>query len=144
MNEFDTLWEELGSSRIMVLSTCADGRVTSRSMSVVIYDGKLWCQTNMDYMKCAQIRKNHNVSLCWSNISVEGECRILGAPYTVSGFLAAMDRAYPDAVKRWAHIPEERVLEITPSLVRSWVYEDGVPYIRTWDMRDMTYRKERQ
>lgn len=42
MNEFDRLWNDIDDSRIMILSTCADNRVTSRSMSVVIYDGKFY------------------------------------------------------------------------------------------------------
>ena len=36
MTEFIRLWNDIGESRVMVLSTCADNRVTSRSMSMVI------------------------------------------------------------------------------------------------------------
>lgn len=32
--EFQRLWNKIGSSGIMILSTCADNRVTSRAMSV--------------------------------------------------------------------------------------------------------------
>ena len=43
--EFQRLWNKIGSSGIMILSTCADIRVTSRAMSVVVIDGKFYCQT---------------------------------------------------------------------------------------------------
>ena len=144
MDVFERLWSELGSHGVMVLSTCAGNRVTSRSMSVVVYGGRFYCQTNVNYLKCRQIEQNPNVSLCCGSHVTEGECRIAGKPSEIPGFIAAMERAFPDAVKRWSALPEERVLEITPAEVRSWVYEDGIPYIEIWDMKEETYRKERQ
>ena len=144
MNDFDTMWAELGESRVMVLSTCAEDRVTSRSMSMVIYGGKFYCQTNEDYLKCRQIKVNPNVSLCSGNFTAEGICRIIGKPHDNMDFISAMRKAYPDAVERWSQLPEECVLEITPAVVHSWVYENDVPYIKTWDFSDNTYRKERQ
>ena len=144
MDAFTRLWDDIGDHGIMVLSTCACGRVTSRSMSVVVYDGKFFCQTNAGYLKCRQIAVNPNAALCFGKYSVEGICSIKGHPTGDPGFMAAMERAYPDAVKRWSHLSEERVLEITPVLVRSWIYEDGVPYIEKWDMRTDSYPRERQ
>lgn len=144
MNEFDRLWDDIGECAVMVLSTCAENKVTSRSMSVVVYSGKFYCQTNRDYLKCRQIAVNPNVALCFGNHSVEGRCRIIGKPYDIPGFICAMEKSYPDAVKRWSKLPEECVLEITPTLVRSWIYDNNVPYIETWDFSGNTYRKEQQ
>lgn len=144
MNEFDRLWNDIDVSRVMILSTCADKRVTSRSMSVVIYGGKFYCQTNKDNLKCKQIADNPNVALCWTNFSVEGKCRIIGRPCDIPDFIQAMKKAYPDAVKRWSMLSEECVLEITPALIKSWIYENNVPYIEIWDFSDNTYRKEQQ
>lgn len=144
MDEFDRLWNDLGTHGVMVLSTCAEGRVTSRSMSMVIIDGKFFCQTNKDYLKCKQISDNPNVALCFGKYSIEGKCEILGHPQAESEFLDSLNKAYPDAVKRWSALGYERVLEIKPSLIRSWIYEDNIPYIETWDFSCKTYRKERQ
>lgn len=65
--QFDGLWNKIGSHGIMVLSTCADNRVTSRAMSVVVFDGRFYCQTDERYLKCSQIKINPNVSLCMNN-----------------------------------------------------------------------------
>ena len=51
------LWKKLGSHSVMTLSTCARSRVSSRPMSVVVIDGKFYCQTDMSYLKCSQIRE---------------------------------------------------------------------------------------
>lgn len=144
MTEFIRLWNDIGESRVMVLSTCADNRVTSRSMSMVIYCGKFYCKTNKDYLKCRQIADNPCVSICCENYSIEGKCRVIGKPYDIPDFINAMEKSYPDAVKRWSCLPEECVLEVTPTLVKSWIYDNNVPYVETWDFSNNTYRKEKQ
>lgn len=144
MSDFSRLWKDIGDGRIMVLATCAGDRVTSRSMSVVVYGGKFYCQTNREYLKCRQIAENPNAALCFGNYSAEGKCRIIGKPYDIPEFMSAMEKAFPDAVKRWSGLPQECVIEITPTLIKSWIYENDVPYIEIWDFSDGTYRKERQ
>lgn len=144
MNDFERLWDEIGRGGVMVLSTCAENKVTSRAMSVVVINGKFYCQTNKDYLKCRQIAENTNVALSYRNYSVEGVCRNIGSPYEVKRFITAMEQIFPDAVKRWSKLPEECVLEITPVLIRSWVYENNVPFIEEWDIENGTYRKDRQ
>ena len=49
-------------------------------MSVVIIEGKFYCQTDVNYLKCRQISDNPNVSLCTVNFSIEGKCIISDAP----------------------------------------------------------------
>ena len=144
VSEFDRLWNNMGECAVMVLSTCAENKVTSRSMSVVVYGGKFYCQTNKDYLKCRQITENPNAALCFGNYSIEGRCSIIGKPYDIPEFISAMEKSYPDAVKRWSKLPEECVLEITPILIKSWIYENNVPYIETWDFSNNTYRKKQQ
>ncbi len=144
MNVSEKLWNDIGENTVAVLSTCFGGRVTSRKMSMVIINGNFYCQTNKDYLKCRQISENPNVSLCFGTYTIEGVCTIKGKPFSDSTFIAAMEKAYPDAVKRWSYLPAERILEIRPALVRSWIYEDDIPYIETWNLENDTYGKERQ
>ena len=144
MDEFERLWADIGTRSVMVLSTCADGRPYSRSMSVVVYDWKFFCQTNREYPKCRHIENSPYIALCFGKYSVEGKCRISGRPFDDTKFIKAMEKAFPDAVKRWSALPEECVLEMTPDRIRSWVYEDNIPYIETWDFKTHRYKKERQ
>ena len=140
-NDFEKLWQDIGTHGVMVLSTCADNRVTSRSMTVAVIDGRFYCQTNKDYLKCRQIAQNPNVALCFSRFTIEGVCRDIGKPCDNEFFVKALGKAYPDAVERWSSLPQECVLEITPTLIQSWIYENDIPYIETWDFSESTYAK---
>lgn len=144
MTEEQSLWNKIGSAGVMILSTCADNRVTSRAMSVVVIGGKFYCQTDERYLKCRQIKANPMVSLCVNNFSIEGECRIIGRPYENGLFIEKMKACFPDAVSRWSKLPTECVLEITPMRISSWIYEDGKPYIEHWDFENNSYVKEIQ
>ena len=143
-SEFQQLWRKIGSHGIMVLSSCAENRVTSRAMSVVVIDGKFYCQTDRRYLKCRQIMANPNVSLCVNNFSIEGECRIIGKPSENAFFIAKMKEHFPDAVSQWSELPTECVLEITPKLVSAWIYEDNKPYIERWNFESSSYVTEIQ
>ena len=143
-SEFQQLRRKIGSHGIMVLSSCAENRVTSRAMSVVVIDGKFYCQTDRRYLKCRQIMANPNVSLCVNNFSIEGECRIIGKPSENAFFIAKMKEHFPDAVSQWSELPTECVLEITPKLVSAWIYEDNKPYIERWNFENSSYVKEIQ
>lgn len=144
MDSIYSLWNKLGSHGVMVLAACAENSVTSRAISVVVIDGKLYCQTDERYLKCQQIKANPNVSLCVNNFSVEGECRIFGKPLENEFFINKMKEHFPDAVLRWSKVPTECVLEITPRLVTSWIYEDDKPYTEQWDFENHTYRRDEQ
>lgn len=148
MNEskatFQRLWSMLGFSSVMALATCAENRVTARAMSVVVMDEKLFCQTNEQYLKCRQIQLNPNVCLCVSHFSIEGTCRNIGKPAENAAFMEKMKTCFPDAVARWSLLPAECVLEITPRLVSSWIYEDNRPYMERWDFTTGSYSKELQ
>lgn len=138
------LWDKIGSHGVMTLSTCSQGRVTSRAMSVVVIGGKFYLQTGEGYLKYRQLQENPNAALCFGNFSVEGVCRILGHPSECSRFLAAIREHFSSAAERWSVQPFERVLEITPTLIYSWVYEGNIPYMEYYDLINMTYRKERK
>lgn len=138
------LRDKIGSHGVMTLSTCAKERVTSRAMSVVVIDGKFLCQTGEGYLKYRQLQDNPHAALCFGSFSVEGICRILGHPTEHDTFLSAMREFFPSAAERWSGQPFERVLEITPTLIYSWVYEENIPYMEYYDLVNMTYRKERK
>lgn len=146
INEFEKqasrLWKLMGSHSVMVLSTCAQNRVTSRPMSTVIIDGKFYCQTDINYLKCKQLSENPGAALSFKNFSIEGICRIMGKPTEQEFFMRAMKMHFPLAAKRWSSVPTECLLEITPTLVYLWDYENLKPYMEYWDFQSKTYRKE--
>lgn len=138
------LWKKISSHDIMTLSTCAESRVTSRSMSMIRIDGKFYCQTDETYLKFKQVSENPNVAVCWKNFSIEGICRCVGKPLDGKNafFADAYKKHFAGSYKAYSALPTERLLEITPTLVYSWNYELTKPYMEYWDFRNMIYRKE--
>lgn len=139
---FQQLWKKIGTHGVMVLSTCAGNRVTSRPMSMVVLDGKFYCQTDENYLKCQQIRCNSHAAICHKNFSIEGICRIIGRPLEQDFFIKTMKKYFPLAAMRWSALPTECVLEIVPTLIYLWDYELTKPYMEYWDFQNMVYRKE--
>lgn len=137
-----TLWKKIGSHGVMVLSTCAENRVTSRPVSAVVIDGKFYCQTDENYLKYKQLSENENAALSVKNFSVEGKCRSIGKPPDNDFFIKAMKKYFLPAYTRYSNLEQERVLEFTPTLIYSWNYELAKPYMKYWDFENLSYRKE--
>lgn len=137
------LWKKIGSHGVMVLSTCAENRVTSRPVSAVVIDGKFYCQTDENYLKCKQLSENENAALSVKNFSIEGKCKSIGKPTDNDFFITELKKYYPSAYDRWSALDRECVLEFTPTLIYSWSYDKlARPYMEYWDFENMTYRKE--
>lgn len=145
-SEFQRLWDKIGSHSVMVLSSCADNRVTSRAMSVVVIQGKFYCQTDERYLKCRQIKANPNVSLCVNNFSIEGECYITGRPFDERNiqFRNAFKKYFLASFTAYSKRPTEIVLEISPKLIYSWNYKFTKPYMEFWDFEKNSYVKKEQ
>ena len=138
------LWQEIGTHAVMTLSTCSDGAVSSRPMSVVVINGKLYCQTDISYKKCSQIQGNPSAALCFKNFSIEGTARLLGRPTEYDFFVKAMKKHFRLAYMRYSSLDTECVIEITPKLIYCWKYELGKPYMEYWDFENSQYRKEQK
>ncbi len=138
------LFRDLGESRIMVLATSADDAATARSMSVIIYSGRFYFQTDIAMTKAEQIAVNPRVALCFQNYQVEGMCRATGHPMDDHNrfFLELFKKHYEGSYKRYSHMPGERVFEVIPDKVTVWNYENGEPCRDYYDFAERRYRRE--
>lgn len=137
------LFDEIGESRKMVLSTSFEEYVTSRMMSIVITDGTFYFQTDRIFRKYEQLQKNEKVALCIDNISVEGRCRELGHPMENSVFLSLYEKHFPNSFKRYTGLADERLFAVKPTYIRKWIYENGESYEEIFDFESKTYEKKK-
>ena len=75
--EKNELFTKIGKTYNMVLSTSDRENVSSRMVSVISYNEKLYI-TSMKSEKLEQIEKNHNTALCADTIQIKGTGKILG------------------------------------------------------------------
>ena len=148
MERFDeklpALWKKIKTHGIMTLSTCSENRVTSRPMSVVVINGKFYCQTDESFLKWQQLRNNPNCALCVKNISIEGKCRKIGRPIDSENqfFLKAFKKSFFGSYIAYSSNPQEILLEITPTLIYLWEYNLTKPYMEYFDFLNFTYHRE--
>lgn len=76
--EKEDLFNQIGKTYNMVLSTLDNNNVYSRMVYVISYNEKLYI-TSMQGKKLEQIEKNPAVALCADTIQLNGEGKILGS-----------------------------------------------------------------
>lgn len=127
----------LGNKKVMVLATSSKNIVTARNMSCVIINKKIYFQTDKTFLKFKQILENPNVALCVDNIQIEGTAKIKSHPFSEENkeFIDTFKENYGSSYKMYSHMNSETVVEITPSLIALWKYENGQPFRDYLDIR---------
>lgn len=139
--EISTFFEQFGEYKLMVLSTSLDDKVSSRMMSIVAFDGKFYFQTDKTLRKYAQLQGNPNVSLCIDNIQIEGSCIEFGKPADHPKFCELFAKYYKGSYDSYSFLPDERLFEVAPVFIERWLYENGDPFIETFDFTTGSYER---
>ncbi len=147
MENFDEkyieLFKSLGESKSMVLSTSLNDYVTSRTVSIIIAEHKLYFQTDKLSVKYEQIHRNPNVSLCIDNIQIEGQCTEIGAPTDCPFFCELYKRHFPIAFDMYSHLQNERLFCVIPLCIKKWIYIDGQPYEEHFSIEQRKYTRRK-
>ncbi len=136
INEFYT---EFGDSKIMVLSSAYNNKVSSRMMSIVHIDRKFYFQTDKNFRKYQQILSNPNIALCIDNIQIEGVCKEVGKPFDNIKFVEVFKENYESSYKNYSNLIDEALFEISPSYIQRWLYIDRKPFIEKIDLDSKSY-----
>lgn len=135
------LFNRLQEHSKMVLSTSMNDKVTSRMMSIVIYNNEFYFQTDKEFRKYQQLKINPNVALCKDNIQIEGVCEEIGAPSENHIFCKYYQRYFPSSFDKYTHLKNERLFVIKPTYIQKWIYENGEPFIEQFDFKTCNYIK---
>ena len=143
MNSFDDKYSaflsDFGNGKTMVLSTAENDIVSSRMMSVIQINGIFYFQTDITFRKYHQLLTNSNVALCIDNIQIEGVCEELGHPFENSSFCECFKKCFKGSYDAYTSLKNERLFAIKPTFIERWLYDKGVPYIETFDMKTHVY-----
>jgi uncharacterized pyridoxamine 5'-phosphate oxidase family protein len=138
------IYDLLGENKILVLATSSDNRVTARSVSCIVTGKKVCFQTDKAFLKYKQIIKNQNVALCTENIQIEGIAKIKGHPLTEENkdFAEKYKKYYKSSYDNYSHLENEAVIEVEPTYITLWKYENGQPYRDFLDVKaEKAYRQ---
>ncbi len=137
--KLESFYSDFGSGKTMVLSTSADGIVSSRMMSVVLIDGKFFFQTDKELRKYSQLKNNKNVALCIDNIQIEGVSEEIGHPLKNTDFCDAFMACFKGSYDAYTSLDNERLFSVDPLFIERWVYADGKPFVETFDITKGEY-----
>ena len=124
------LFDMLKPGKKMVLATSENGRVTARSMSCIVFDEKIYFQTDKSFLKYQQIKSNPNVALCYANVQIEGTAKTAGHPLDAqnSRFAQLFEEQYKGSFDAYTHLKNEVVIEVDILQAVTWNYEGDRPY----------------
>lgn len=132
--EYIKFYQEFGESKKMVLSTSLNNNVTSRTMSIIVLNEKLYFQTDKTLRKYRQLKDNPNVSLCIDNIQIEGYCEEVGIPLENIEFSNAFKKHFLSSYISYTSLKNERLFEVIPTRIERWLYIDNASYIEIFDV----------
>ncbi|GHV45638.1 hypothetical protein FACS189492_2960 [Clostridia bacterium] len=116
------LFEKLGTHKIMAQAASADGQVTVRNVSCMIYDGKIYFKTDKNFRKTKQLLLNPNTALCVGGVQIEGVARSMGLVAEEAGarFEKLYEKYWPLSYNAYPHTESEILIEITPRFAEIW------------------------
>lgn len=149
MSQFNTKLQEAYNAfqnKPMVLSTSENDHVTSRMVSVILYNGKLYFQTDRDFLHGHQMRANNQVAMCIDNFQFEGVVEPLGHPTDESNLEIVNEyrKYYNSSYEKYKGFECETLYRVTPYYLRRWHYIDDKPFIETFEFHNnhQEYRLE--
>ena len=134
LEQFTKVLARLEQQGICTLATSANNKTTARSISVVVYNGKIALQTSEKMEKFQQITQNENVALCYDNIQITGMAKIKEHPFQEKEFIEKFKKKHFNSFKTYSGMKSERVIEITPLEIKCWLYFEKEPYVMTLDV----------
>ena len=119
--EKNELFAKIGKTYNMVLSTSDMGNVSSRMVSVISYNEKLYI-TSMKSEKLEQIEKNPNIALCADTMQIKGNGKILGYASDEKNKEIMMEykNILPESFELFASNPEAVLAEFTLVQCKWW------------------------
>lgn len=123
------IYAKLNGKLIMVLATSYQNKVYARNMSCVVIDKKIYFQTDKTFAKFDQMLNNPNVALCVDNLQIEGVATLKKHPFDEENkrFLEVFKAYHKGSYEKYSQMKNEIVVEVKPTLITLWKYEDGQP-----------------
>lgn len=138
------IFQYLSSKRHLVVATSAADRVTARTVSYVVLGEVIAFQTDTTFLKFEQIKANPHVALCIDHIQIEGTAHMTGHPYDLENslFLRQFEKTHPGSFEQYSKMVNETVIEVLPSFITLWGYENRKPYRDFLDLQRKTAYRE--
>jgi general stress protein 26 len=119
--------EYLNNKQFIVLSTCSNNHVTSRTVCFANDGFVIYLLTGKRMNKCKQIEENDNVALCIDDLQITGKARLIGSPMEEQNAEAGrmFMNKHPAYYERFAHFKVATLIKIQCEYFKQWRMENG-------------------
>jgi general stress protein 26 len=127
----------IGDVTQMTLATSLNDQVTSRTISTACLGDTIYFITWRHHTKCAQIRKNPNVSLNHNQTQITGTAEIKGNPLTEQNkiYTERYKEKLLDVYNEFSSFDELVIVEIKINAINFFKEEEGNYFLETIDLR---------
>jgi len=130
--------EQLQKAENLVFATCANNRVTGRTMCHVNDGLVIMFGTGGDSLKVQQVQSNRNVALVCGSLQIEAVAELCGAPSKDAEFTRINEEKYPWMKDAYPPDPDVEdtgmLVKCHPTKVSIFKYLDGGAH---WDVLDV-------
>lgn len=127
----------------MVVSTSLQDNVTSRTLSTMFNKGKIYFQTDKNFITVKQLIENPNIALCTNNIQITGTAKIIG-PTIGQGILEEIYKEkHLGSYNNYSSLATTVMIEVEIKNTTLWVYRDKIPFLCFYDMVKKEYKEKR-
>ena len=133
---------KLEDNQNITLATCADGKVTARSMAIVNDGLTIMFQTVGYSEKMRQIKANPNVAFSSGNMQIEAVARVASDPGEITAFVELFKVKFPRYYETYTGLPDETTVICEPIKFKLYKFLDGKPCADVLDIKEnMAYRE---
>ena len=116
--------EKIKDEKNIVLATSADGRVTTRIVGQLLFNGMIMFTTDSKSFKVSQIKENSNVAFHLNGINIESVATLIGHPDTVPLYNEEYERKYPEYVSKYESFPDDVVVASKIKRADMYVFDE--------------------
>lgn len=116
----------LNSAKVMYLATVSKTDEPSlRQMSVLVKNGKVYFQTDLNFAKTKDLENNPHVALGIGAYSFKGIAKLIGKPTENPWFLEDFKTAHLEAYNSYTFLPTEILFEVSLIECKIWDSHDA-------------------
>jgi uncharacterized pyridoxamine 5'-phosphate oxidase family protein len=116
---------------------------TARSMSVIVFNEKIYFQTGVNLLKYKQIAENNKVALSFDNVQIEGTANIIGKPLDEKNkeIMVKYKKHFKPAYNNYSHLEDEILIEVIIGKATIWKYDIKLKPYRIFIEKENTYKE---
>jgi len=115
-------------TKIMILATGKNNRVTAKAMSVINKGLNIMFQASKKSTKFEQMTHNHYVTLSAKNMQIEGIAKVRDHPMRDKEFLNLYKIYHHGSFLAYSQLEEEAVIEVKSFLITLYKYDNKIPF----------------